>query len=114
MEYTLDLKTEKSDIYNALVESEDCQTVIGITSRDLGPGVFMTCVREIVKEEDIEIAILNSYDITGHFLQTNRVPINNITSVIPFKGVFMNPYVRQFDGAKTEKRGDKQEPDYIF
>jgi hypothetical protein len=115
MENKLDLITGSEQIYSALEESEDCQTIIAIACPDLGPGVFMTFVKEIIVEGGEKIAVVNSYDITGYFLEKNRIPVRNITSVIPFKGVFVNPFLKQLhQGSRTEAAEKKQDIDYIF
>jgi hypothetical protein len=77
MRNTIDLVTNRDEIYNALLQSEDCQTIIGIASADV-----MTFILEIIHDGNEQIAILNSYDVTGYFLEKNKMPVKNITSMI--------------------------------
>jgi hypothetical protein len=114
MENSIDLVTNRDEIYKALLESEDSQTIIGIASADLGPGIFMTLVLDIIDDGKDEIAVLNSYDITGYFLEKNKIPIRNITSVIPFRGVFVNPFLKQVHRASTESNHEKRDLDYLL
>jgi hypothetical protein len=115
MQNIIDLVTNRDEIYKALLESEDCQTIIGIASEDLGPGIFMTFILEIIHEGNEQIAILNSYDVTGHFLEKNKIPVRNITSVISFRGVFVNPFLKHMhEVSDTKDSGEKQGPDYLF
>jgi hypothetical protein len=115
MQNTIDLVTNRDEIYNAVLESEDCQTIIGIASEDPGRGIFMTFILEIVHDGNEQIAIFNSYDVTGYFLEKNKIPVKNITSVIPLRGVFVNPFLKHMY-AVSEAKGshEKQDPDYLF
>ena len=115
MQITIDVITCKEEIYHALLESEDNQSIIGISSGDLGPGMFMTSVKEIVDEGDDVLIVLNSFDVTGYFLEKNRISLNNISSVLPFKAVFSNPFLREIEeNEKREKDLQKKKLDYIF
>src|SRR6476646_4573496 len=97
----LDVLTSKTEILKALLESEDSNCVVGINSTELSTAPVMTVVKQILHDDDGNgTVILNSYDATGYFLDKNKISLNSITSVIPFKKMFANPYIKsiQKDG----------------
>jgi hypothetical protein len=115
MEDTIDLVTKPEEILKALQESQNNQTIVGLASPDLGPGIFMTFVLEMIHDGSGEVAVLNSYDITGYFLEKRKIPVKNISSVIPFRGVFVNPFLKQMHQAsKTKSDNEMQNLDYIL
>jgi len=116
MQITIDVMTTRKEIYEAILDSEDNQSIIGIACKDLGPGMFMTSVKEILNDGSDQLIVLNSYDITGYFLEKNRILLKNISGVIPFKTVFSNPFLKELQ-AKAEQQnndGSQKKPDYIF
>lgn len=114
MQITVDVITTRTEIYKALLESEDNQSIIGIASEDLGPGMFLTSVKEILDDENDFIIVLSSYDATGYFLEKNKVSLNSITGVIPFKAVFKNPFLKELQKKKEPATATGKTPDYIF
>ena len=115
MQLVIDIITKREDIYNTLVDSEENQSIIGIASEDLGDGMFMTSVRDIIDEGQDILIVLNNYDTSGYFLEKNKVHLSAITGVIPFKAVFTNPFLKALDA--REARGSsaqEQIKDYIF
>src|SRR5688500_17746094 len=115
MQLVIDIITQREDIYKALVDSEENQSIVGIASEDLGRGMFMTSVKEMIDEGQDVLIVLNSYDTSGCFLEKNKVYLGRITGVIPFKAVFTNPFLKALE---AEERRDStvqtQSPDYIF
>lgn len=120
MQLVIDIITTRRDIYNALVDSEENQSIIGIASQDLGPGMFMTSVKDIIVEDEDILIILNSYDTSGCFLEKNKVHLSNIAGVIPFKAVLTNPFLKALEAREQQDRKQKKSsaqqnsPDYIF
>lgn len=115
MQITVDVITTRKEIYKALLESEDNQSIIGIASKDLGPGMFLTSVKEILNDDGDVVIVLSSYDTTGYFLEKNRVSLNSITGVIPFKTVFANPFLKELQRKnEPETELNEKKPDYIF
>lgn len=114
MQITIDLITTRKEIYNALLESEDHQSIIGISSEDLGPGMFLTSVKEILHDGDDVVVILSSYDTTGYFLEKNKVSLSRISGVIPFKAVFQNPFLKELQKESESERAIGKESDFIF
>ena len=101
MQITIDLISTREEVYRALVESEENQSIIGIASEDLGPGMFLTSVKEVLDDADDTLVVLNSYDTTGYFLEKNKVSLTSITGVIPFKAVFKNPFLKELQKTKN-------------
>lgn len=113
MQIIIDVITTRKEIHEALLDSEDNQSIIGIASKDLGPGMFMTSVKEILNDGNDQLVVLNSYDITGYFLEKNKILLKNISGVIPFKAVFTNPFLRDLTEQQNNDESQKK-PDYIF
>ena len=114
MQLVIDIITTRRDIYNALVDSQENQSIIGIASKDLGPGMFMTSVKEIVDEEQDVLIVLNSYDTSGYFLEKNKVYLSSITGVLPFKAVFANPFLKALEAKERQDDDGPHKPDYIL
>lgn len=115
MQLIIDIITRQEEIYKALVDSEENQSIVGIASEDLGQGMFMTSVREIIDEGPDALVVLNSYDTSGCFLEKNKVQLSTITGVIPFKAVFTNPFLKALEAEEQRDSDEKQQSaDYIF
>lgn len=115
MQLVIDVITTRKEIYKALVESEDNQSIIGIASNELGPGMFMTSVKEIVNDGADLIIVLNSYDTSGYFLEKNKINLDSITGVLPFKAVFTNPFLKALEAkGQQEANSNQHKQDYIF
>ena len=114
MQLVIDIITAQEDIYKALLDSEEYQSIIGIASEDLGSGMFMTSVKEIIDEGEDVLVVLNSYDTSGYFLEKNKVRLRNITGVLPFKAVFTNPFLKSLNTNERQKTHEEPKPDYIF
>jgi hypothetical protein len=115
MQLVIDVITIRDDMYKALIDSEENQSIIGIASKELGPGMFMTSVREIVDDGHDLLIVLNSYDTSGYFLEKNKVYLSSITGIVPFKAMFMNPFLKEVEAKeRQEAKGDQKQRDYIF
>ena len=115
MRLIIDIITRQADIYKTLVDSEENQSIVGIASEDLGQGMFMTSVREIIDEGQDVLIVLNSYDTSGCFLEKNKVHLSKITGVVPFKAVFTNPFLKALEAEERRDSDEKQQSaDYIF
>jgi hypothetical protein len=98
-----DVLCTPSEMLQALHSSKTNHTTIGINSPLLGSGTFLTCVTDIIVLDDLAASpaiVLVSYDITGYFLPTNILKLDDIRSVCPFISKFKNPFVKNFEKAK--------------
>jgi hypothetical protein len=93
--------TTPDALFLELVESKLQGNVIGISSPLLGAGMFVTAVEDILLEGKKSIIILKSYDINGHFLSTNKLPLEKIIAVCPFKSKFLNPFLTRIAGERN-------------
>src|SRR5688572_6950354 len=114
MQITIDLLTNRDEIYKALLESEDSQSIIGIASEELGPGMFMTSVKDVLHDNSDCLVVLNSYDVTGYFLEKNKISLSKIKSVIPFKAVFTNPFLKGVNREGYHETPVQKDLDFIF
>jgi hypothetical protein len=91
------------DILSLLHKSKDFTLAIGIRSDKLGPGIYVTCVENISLEGDFMV-VLKPYDATGKMLETNRLRLSEILSVLPFNSKFQNPFHKttQFINSKLD------------
>lgn len=88
-----DFIEDPRDVFKALLDSKDRGTAIGIKSRILGKGMFVTSVEEILigdGNENTKI-VLKGYDFTGHVLETNHILLTEIEGVCKFPSKFGNP-----------------------
>lgn len=82
---------DKQAILKALVNSLNKGTVIGVYSRALGEGLFLTGVDDIEQNGPQQIIIFETYDVSGKALQKTRIAVNDIKMVCPFQIEYINP-----------------------
>jgi hypothetical protein len=87
----LEFVSDRSFILNILTKSKDNGTVVGINAPCLGSGTFISVVDDIILVDDI-IIVLKPFDASGHMLDTNKIRLSDVTSVLPFNSVFENPF----------------------
>lgn len=91
-----DFIKEPHEILKALLDSKERRTAIGIKAHDLGKGMFVTCVDDILIGDGHEntYIILKGYDFTGHILDTNSICLTSIEGVCIFESKFGNPILK--------------------
>jgi hypothetical protein len=95
---TLDIIRKKEDMLRAILQSKISKSVIGIQSKALGPGTYMTSVVQlIVNEADETTVVLKAYDMTGYFFDRSTLSLDEIEGVIPFTALFENPFLRDME-----------------
>jgi hypothetical protein len=100
-EVVLDGFSDRDQILNALIESKNSHSIIGITCNEIGSGTFRASVKEIDLLDDGDaLIVLSSYDTTGYFLEKNRIRLSQISRVIPFVSFFDNPFLRKIERMK--------------
>jgi hypothetical protein len=116
----LDILTSREAMLKALVESRTLNSIIGIHSKEVGEGTYLTSVKDILFTDDDAdpVIVLENYDSTGYFFEKNVVPLSAIQSVIPFKSVFQNPFLKEIEKQTADRRSHAenqtlQAPDYL-
>ena len=108
METEGDFLTDKTSILSELTSSKIYQTCVGLSSKKLGTGMFITVVEQIIIDENSTTIVLKQYDATGYLLPTNKLELDDITSLFPFKSKFNNPYLEHI------KQQDEIYPTTLF
>ncbi|MBT1700375.1 hypothetical protein KK083_26040 [Fulvivirgaceae bacterium PWU4] len=94
LDYTpLDFVKNRKAILKELVLSKQSGKLIGVYSRALGEGMFLTGVEAILSHGDgkDELIVFNRYDMSGHLLARTKVSLNEIHMVCPFNKTFQTP-----------------------
>lgn len=92
LDYTpLDFVKSRKAILKELVLSKQAGKLIGVYSRALGEGMFLTGVEAILSHGNDELIVFNRYDMSGHLLARTRVPLDEIHMVCPFNKTFQTP-----------------------
>ena len=97
---SMELVSDPGDMLNILAESKAHGTAVGIKAPFLGSGIYVTAVDDIIIDDVITI-VFKSYDISGCMLETNKLKLGDIKSVIPFKSAFENPYLKSMGLSKS-------------
>jgi hypothetical protein len=88
-----DFITQPSEILGILTRSKERKLAVGINSRLLGRGAYITAVEDILLQEEV-IVVLKAFDASGHMLSATRLPLSEISSVLVFHSTFENPYYK--------------------
>ena len=102
--------TTSDAIFQELVNSKLNGNVIGISSPLLGAGMFLTGIEDILLEGKRSIVVLKRYDVNGHFLSTNNLPLDKIMAVCPFRSKFENPFLAKVKGERSNIGIDESPP----
>lgn len=78
-------------IRNGLLKSKHSGTVVGIYSRALGEGMFITSVDDMYPDHDEEIVVLKRYDLSGLILPRTDLSLSEIKAVCEFDMIYKNP-----------------------
>jgi hypothetical protein len=89
----LEFVTDRQEILTLLAKSKREGTSIGINSRGLGSGTFVTGVEDIEFSDEVLVK-LKPFDATGRILTCYRLKLSQIQSVLPFTSNFQNPYLK--------------------
>jgi hypothetical protein len=82
---------DKEAILKELSHSLEHGTLIGVYSRDLGEGMFLTGVDDIEDNGRQRVIVFETYDISGKTLNKTRISLEEIKMVCPFKIEYINP-----------------------
>jgi hypothetical protein len=96
----LSFLSSPNDILNALQESKDQGTCIGIKCLTLGDGILITAVEEIVSDNGETLIHFKYYDSSGYILPSHKARLSEIDLVYPFSTPFTNPYLASIDKEK--------------
>jgi len=56
--------------------------------------MYLTAVEDfVITEGDDPLVVLKPYDMSGYLLPVNKIPLNSIEAVCPFKSKFENPFL---------------------
>jgi hypothetical protein len=96
-EKNLNFVKEPSSILRLLQQSQSDGTCIAIKSARLGDDIVITAVDELLEEQGRHKIILKHYDTSGYILSTNKIYLEEITSVCAFSTPFKNPIKDQLE-----------------
>lgn len=96
----LDFVKSRKSILRELIISKKSGNLIGIYSKALGEGMFLTGVEEIEPMSKDGIIVLNQNDISGKVLPRTRLDLDEIQMICPFNKPYRNPLLST---SKTEK-----------
>ena len=88
------------DILNALQESKEQGTCIGVKCSTLGDDILITAVEEITTDNGEPLIRFKYYDSSGYILPSHIARLSEIGSVYPFSTPFTNPYLNIIDKEK--------------
>jgi hypothetical protein len=88
------------DVLNALNESKEQGTCIGIKCPALGDDILITAVDEITSDQGEPLIHFKYYDSSGYILPSHKARLSEIDLVCPFSTPFTNPYLNNIDKEK--------------
>jgi hypothetical protein len=87
----LEFTNATEEILRILIHSKEYGNVIGISSPNLGAGIFITAVDKIILDYETVVQ-LKPYDVNGGMLEKNTLRLTEITSACSFKSRFEKIY----------------------
>jgi hypothetical protein len=84
-----------------LIKSQETGKLIGVYSRILGDGMFLTGVDSIENEGSTKVITFETYDLCGQILHRTRVTLEEIKMVCPFETAYVNPLLAQLSNKKA-------------
>jgi hypothetical protein len=88
---SLSFLRSRNSIREGLVKSKMSGTVVGVYSRALGEGMFITSVADIYPDNEEEIIVLKRYDLSGLILPRTDLSLSEIKAVCEFQMIYKNP-----------------------
>src|SRR6187551_1890270 len=79
----LNVRSEPQEILQALLDSKQSGTAIGIISSALGSDIFTTTVEDIIIHENATLIVLKRFDTTGYILPSYKINLLEILGVWP-------------------------------
>jgi hypothetical protein len=92
---SLNFVKNRKAILKELMLSRDTGNLIGVYSRVLGEGMFLTGVDNIEDDHGTEVIIFETYDMSGQILNRTRVSVDEIKMVCPFNSAYINPILKK-------------------
>ncbi len=89
---------DRPAILKALMKSQETGKLIGVYSRTLGDGMFLTGVDNIENVGETKVIVFETYDLCGQILNRTRVTLEEIKMVCPFEAAYINPLLGQLNG----------------
>jgi hypothetical protein len=89
------------EILKLIVESRENGSMIGISSKALGEGFFITAIEEIIIDEGEATILIKPYDVTGFILPTSKLTLAQIDAACPLMSEFKNPVLKNFEKDKS-------------
>jgi hypothetical protein len=84
------------EILQALVNSKNNETAIGVYSLSLGTTMYITGVDNIDDSEN-PIITFKKYDMSGHIFERSTLHLSEIVSVCPFTSPLKNPFLESLE-----------------
>lgn len=91
----------QAEILQALLQSKEDGSSIGIKSAAFGPETIITAVEDIQFGEGQTMIVLKHYDSSGYMLPCHKLDLSEIEAVCPFTTRFENPILSNLDKDKT-------------
>jgi hypothetical protein len=87
----LDFTASADDILRILIHSKEYGNVIGISSPQLGSGIFITAVDKVILDYEIVVQ-LKPHDVNGEALEKNVLRLTDISTACAFKSKYDKLY----------------------
>jgi hypothetical protein len=90
---TFDFICKKNQIIKELDFCRKTGTLIGVYSKELGDGLFLVGVEDIVYAIKDDLVIFHPCDMTGFELRRRSIFLSEIHMIIPFNNRYVKPNI---------------------
>src|SRR5687768_16730523 len=86
------VKTRKA-VLKELIISKQSGNLLGLYSKALGEGMFLTGVEDIEQHGKEVVIVFSRYDMSGNILSRTRLSLGEIQMVCPFNQTYRHPII---------------------
>jgi len=90
---TFDFISKKNQIIKELDFCRKTGALVGVYSKQLGDGLFLVGVEDLVYDIKDDLVVFHPYDMTGFELRQRSIRVSNIHMIIPFNNRYVKPNI---------------------
>jgi acetate kinase len=91
---TYNFTSNASEILTELNHSKNHQNMVALMVPNLGAGLFITAIDNIIETGSDPVIVVKQYDVSGLILEKNKILLSEISSLCALRSKWKNPYIK--------------------